>query len=65
MYIIELFFKRKKKKSANRPCEQLNNTEYTECDHLFVPIDSDKQTLACTKCGLIIKNKPANNFFMK
>ena len=60
MYIIELFFKIKqdfkagkfKKKKQEPP-----QLEIEKCDHLFVPIDSTKRILACSKCGEIYKLK--------
>lgn len=72
MYIIELISKLIKNKKG----EKLNqkNTpmppeiDYEEtCNHIFLPIDSTGETLACSKCGLIVKNdsskyKPKNPF---
>lgn len=59
MYIIELFYKliedykagkfKKKQKQLPQQAEK--------CDHLFVPIDSTKKILACSKCGEIYKIK--------
>ena len=59
MYIIELFIKLKddikagkfKKKPKKEPAE------VEKCSHLFVPIDSTKRILACSKCGQIYKLK--------
>lgn len=59
MYIIELFLKLKddfkagkfKKRSSPQP------DEAQKCNHLFVPIDSTKRILACSKCGMIYKLK--------
>ena len=34
--------------------------EYKVCEHIFVPVDSTKTVLACTKCGLIKKQKEVN-----
>ena len=70
MYIIELISKliKKeepfKKKKPDMPPE----IDYEEtCSHIFLPIDSTGETLACSKCGLIVKNdsskyKPKNPF---
>lgn len=34
-------------------------TDYEEkCNHVFLPLDSTGETLACTKCGLVVKNDP-------
>lgn len=62
MYIIELFNKLKKTKASKEP----EFEEYGEpveeiedalmCKHNFMPIDSTKTVLACTKCGYVIKN---------
>lgn len=59
MYIIELFIKIKEdfkngkfKKSPKPPKKEIE-----KCDHLFVPIDSTKRILACSKCGMIYKLK--------
>lgn len=46
-----------------------NDLEDTStCSHIFLPIDSTKKILACTKCGLVVKKenlkrKPPVNFF--
>ncbi len=62
MYIIELVYKlltnRKKKKTVD-----LEEKEYVKCEHLFLPLDSTKKYLACTKCGLVIKKEDEKNFF--
>lgn len=52
MYIIELIVKllnKKEKKQAAMP-----QTEYERCEHVFLPIDSTNEILACTKCGFVI-----------
>lgn len=74
MYIIELLFKIfNKEKNKHKPKEF--NYEVTEnlnisgekCEHIFLPIDSTKKILACTKCGYILKvtNQQKKNFFIK
>lgn len=69
MYIFEILYKSiiniakkkdKKEKTSKEP----------ECDHVFLPIDSTKKILACSKCGMLMKVKdmqikPPANFFMK
>ncbi len=70
MYIIELIAKlikhEKKEKPNNMPPEiDYENT----CEHIFLPVDSTGETLACSKCGLVVKNdptkvKPKNPFTM-
>lgn len=67
MYIFELAAKllkeKKHKKNINPP-----EIDYEEkCSHVFLPVDSTGETLACSKCGLIVKNdsskyKPKNPF---
>ncbi len=69
MYIFEILYKsiiniaKKKDKKGETPKEP-------ECDHVFLPIDSTKKILACSKCGMLMKAKdmqikPPANFFMK
>lgn len=64
MYIIELIYKlltnRKKKKTV-----YFEEKEYQSCQHLFLPLDSTKEYLGCTKCGLVIKREEEKNFFKK
>lgn len=59
MYIIELFIKIKedikKGKFKKQPLAQ--KKEYEKCNHIFIPIDSTKRILACSKCGKIYKLK--------
>lgn len=69
MYILELLFsllkKRKNKSESKRfsyePAENIDE----KCEHIFLPIDSTKKVLACTKCGYILKITPQakKNFF--
>lgn len=70
MYIFELIAKKLKEKNAShlKPPEIKQNSDYEEkCEHTFFPIDSTGETLACSKCGMIVKNnslsaKPKNPF---
>lgn len=62
MYLIELFNKLKNLKKTKEP-EFIEYEEPVEeiedaltCKHNFMPIDSTKTVLACTKCGFVIKN---------
>ncbi len=64
MYIIELFIKwlNKNKRGLganpdNMFQEKYDNTEDEAeyCEHNFMPVDSTGETLACTKCGLVVK----------
>lgn len=64
MYIIELINKIKnRKKEKNKEFveeETVDESEELEnpltCEHVFMPIDSTKTVLACSKCGYVIKN---------
>lgn len=53
MYFIEkilrLFYK--KKKYNNKYMSE----KIDKCEHLFLPVDSSGEYLACTKCGKVIK----------
>lgn len=58
MYIFELIYKiidniKNRKKTPPTDFEE----EYQECEHIFVPVDSTKKVLACTKCGLLKKQE--------
>jgi hypothetical protein len=56
MYIIELLIKMIKKKPPLKleGNDEEDNSEI--CSHVFFPIDSDSEFLACSKCGFLIKN---------
>ena len=62
MYIIEFLIKKKKKKET--VSEELEQEE-TECDHIFMPIDSTGEILSCRNCGMIVNRKDLKdiNFF--
>lgn len=70
MYIIELIAKIIKEKNSKERQKNLMPPEidYEEkCSHIFLPIDSTGKILACSKCGLTVKNdrlkvKPKNPF---
>lgn len=71
MYIFELIAKIIKNQKTPKEKFKLLDTPETDdeqiCNHVFLPIDSTGETLACTKCGMIIKNdstkyKPKNPF---
>jgi len=57
MYIFELMYNLvhkfiNRKKTLPKPPE----AEYGgRCEHVFMPIDSTKKVLACSKCGLLVK----------
>lgn len=46
--LIVDFIQKRNKKEVEAP-------ESEVCDHVFLPIDSTKKILACSKCGMLIK----------
>ena len=59
MYFIEKLLKlilKPKKKIVDYTPQDID-----KCEHLFVPIDSSGEYLACTKCGKLIKNTKLKN----
>ncbi len=61
MYIFELLYKLKHKELFKKEPQKTDFEEdYKNCEHIFAPVDSTKKVLACTKCGLLIKNNPKN-----
>lgn len=59
MYLVELFvklFKKKKKKNLASfdPLMQDQSDEADYCEHIFLPVDSSGEILACSKCGLVV-----------
>ena len=62
MYIFELINKLKSKNNPPRQefVESVEQEDELEnaltCNHVFMPIDSTKTVLACSKCGYVIKN---------
>ena len=59
MYIIELFLKLKNDYKAGKfkKKPEIQPEQVEKCNHFFVPIDSTKRILACSKCGEIYKLK--------
>lgn len=63
MYLLELIVKyifpnkkfEARKKYDPLAQEELENNE--NCEHIFLPIDSTGETLACSKCGLVVNKK--------
>jgi len=70
MYIFELIagiFRKKDKHSAEiseqppvdfayLPGESPEGSgDNTDCEHVFMPVDSSRETLACRNCGLVVK----------
>ena len=58
MYIFELIYKLSHREKSKIKNENLEEDDSINCDHIFVPVDSTKRVLACTKCGIIKKIKP-------
>lgn len=59
MYLIELIVKwiNPKKKYERKTSYDpflVDNESEEDCEHIFLPIDSIGETLACSKCGLVI-----------
>ena len=61
MYIIEVFInwlnKRQKKENKMEKPSFVELDEALTCEHNFMPVDSTGLTLACTKCGFVIKSQ--------
>lgn len=63
MYIFELICRyiNKKRTPAKTydPLESQDKQEddSTNCEHIFMPIDSTGEILACSKCGLVVRKK--------
>jgi len=58
MYLIELivktFFSKNRGYIKQKTEEEL---EEERCDHVFMPIDSTGEILACRKCGAVVQKK--------
>ncbi len=62
MYLFELITKYIKGKKYTRnvdfdPFAQEDIENSSECEHIFLPIDSTGEILACSKCGLVVNKK--------
>lgn len=60
MYLLELITKyimgkKYKRESSFDPFAQDDIENSKECEHVFFPIDSTGEILACSKCGLVVK----------
>ena len=79
MYLFELLVKYLKKdrvleildehdkQNAINPLEEIPELDDSRnCEHIFMPVDSSGETLACSKCGLVVNKKDLRykNFFM-
>ncbi|MBO5738125.1 hypothetical protein J6R97_02155 [bacterium] len=64
MYILEIFVKWLNKRQSKEVIPQKPNfdevDEALSCEHNFMPIDSTGLTLACTKCGFVVKKNNNN-----
>lgn len=70
MYFIELLVKKfRKKKLQDEIYDPLQPTidEEEKCEHIFMPLDSSGEFLACKNCGLTVKRKDLKdiNFFKR
>jgi len=68
MYFIELLVKKFRKKevlSENFDPLNVEDAEEMNCEHVFMPIDSSGDVLACRNCGLVVNKKDLKdiNFF--
>ena len=62
MYLIELIvklFKRPKKGNKNSfdPLAMQQPEQPEECEHVFLPVDSTGEILACSNCGMVVNKK--------
>ncbi len=62
MYLFELITryimgKKYKKASSFDPFAQDDIENSDNCEHIFLPIDSSGEVLACSKCGLVVNKK--------
>ena len=72
MYFIELLvqkFRKKREESSgfDPMAEDKPDAEDACTEHVFMPIDSSGETLACRNCGLVVNKKDLKdiNFFRK
>lgn len=49
--------KKYKKASSFDPFAQDDIENSDNCEHIFLPIDSSREVLACSKCGLVVNKK--------
>lgn len=62
MYLFELITryimgKKYRKDSSFYPFAQDDIENSDNCEHIFLPIDSSGEVLACSKCGLVVNKK--------
>ena len=58
MYFIEQLVKLFHSKKSNKI--KYTALEIDSCNHLFLPIDSSGEFLACTKCGKLVNKNDIN-----
>lgn len=64
MYFVEYIIKKitqKKEKAFSENVLENENTEYENCEHVFMPIDSTHEILSCSKCGFLVKKSDLRN----
>lgn len=49
--------KKYRKDSSFDPFAQNDIENSDNCEHIFLPIDSSGEVLACSKCGLVVNKK--------
>lgn len=63
MYLLELIVrwinpkKKYERKEKFDPFAQENSEDTENCEHIFLPVDSTGETLACSKCGILVNKK--------
>lgn len=59
MYLLELVVKLFKKSEKQTPDFDpfVVEEDDTQCEHIFLPVDSSGEVLACSKCGLVVNKK--------
>lgn len=58
-FIVNKFLKKKKQEETFNPLDEktLDDEDYDNCEHIFMPIDSTGEILSCSKCGLVVNRK--------
>ena len=68
MYILEIIAKLLKNRKVKNVASFEEQDDASDCNHIYMAIDSTKDYLACTKCGNVIKNTYQDlpkNFFLR
>jgi len=62
MYFIELIYKKFFSKKTDYIKQLPQEEEQNErCNHVFMPIDSTGEILACRNCGAVVQKKHLKN----